>query len=159
MYVCELKCHHNITSVRLTIDHIVINAENASLKTDKFMVPNNRARQSVLKSLVETGLQANQVTRSFSGGRLAEKANKHNERPKSAGSTIRTTKPITQQNAHTTTPSPPPPPSPSPPPPPIPTISRSSVLRDLKSLTRRKSQHQVKQPVINQQGTKSDLPA
>lgn len=118
---------------------VVINAENASLKSDKFMLPNNKARQSILKSLVETGLQANQVTRSFSGGRLTDKANKQ-ERPKSAGSTERTIKSsstnhhaIVQDDEvnHAVT---------SPPlPPPIPSNSRSSVLRDLKSLARRRS--------------------
>ncbi|KAL9542419.1 hypothetical protein MBANPS3_008626 [Mucor bainieri] len=79
----------------------LINAENASLKSsDKFTLPNNKARQCILKSLVESGLEASQVARSFGGGsggghhhgtasRLGSGNNtekKHmSERPKSAG--------------------------------------------------------------------------
>ncbi|KAL7333571.1 hypothetical protein PS15p_202459 [Mucor circinelloides] len=138
----------------------LINAENASLKSsDKFTLPNNKARLCILKSLIESGLEASQVARSFGGHntgatcRLGSGNNidtKHmSERPKSAGAVAASTatstavipvKPSSSilEQQHTTTnetlsrsitpelPS-------------EPSISRSSVLRELKSLTRRKS--------------------
>ncbi|EPB81338.1 hypothetical protein HMPREF1544_11955 [Mucor circinelloides 1006PhL] len=138
----------------------LINAENASLKSsDKFTLPNNKARLCVLKSLIESGLEASQVARSFGGHnngatcRLGSGNNtdtKHmSERPKSAGAVTASTTTSTtaipvksssnileQQHATTNetvsrsiTPELPSEPS----------ISRSSVLRELKSLTRRKS--------------------
>lgn len=140
--------------------YIVINAENASLKSsDKFTLPNNKARLCVLKSLIESGLEASQVARSFGGHnngatcRLGSGNNtdtKHmSERPKSAGAVttstttsttaipVKSSSNILEQQHVTTnetlsrsiTPELPSEPS----------ISRSSVLRELKSLTRRKS--------------------
>lgn len=147
--------------------HIVINAENASLKSsDKFTLPNNKARLCMLKGLIESGLEASQVARSFGGhhgttcrlgtGNSTDK--KHmSERPKSAGAvaasaTATSTTAIhvqskssmmeqsdPQQAAATTTTSDTVSRLMTPELPPVPSISRSSVLRELVSLTRRKS--------------------
>ncbi|GAN02316.1 DNA helicase [Mucor ambiguus] len=143
--------------------YIVINAENASLKSsEKFTLPNNKARQCILKSLIESGLEASQVARSFGGHhgttcRLGSGNNtdkKHmSERPKSAGAvaasatsaTSTTVIPVKlgtsavekpEQQKHQTSASNTPI---TPELPPVPSISRSSVLRELVSLTRRKS--------------------
>lgn len=125
--------------------NLVINAENSSLKCDRFTLPNSKARQSILKTLIDAGLEANQVARSFGNHSRLNGEKKYypsgagnGERPKSAGaqqqhiSSVRgsfksnntllvSTRSITPEL------------------PPVPSISRSGVLRDLKSLTRRKS--------------------
>ncbi|KAI8063068.1 hypothetical protein BDF21DRAFT_428612 [Thamnidium elegans] len=57
----------------------LINAENAALKSDKFCVPNNKARLGLLSSHIETGLTFStpQVVRSASTNRLlSNKPNK-----------------------------------------------------------------------------------
>ncbi|CEP18522.1 hypothetical protein [Parasitella parasitica] len=142
----------------------LINAENSSLKSSaKFTLPNNKARLCILKSLIETGLEANQVARSFSGihlgsshaatGRLTyDKKHPPIERPKSAGAAAaphhsratsmrgnvksgNSTRNEQDQTSSTEAASR----SITPELPPTPSISRSNVLRDLKSLTRRKS--------------------
>ncbi|KAF1799089.1 hypothetical protein FB192DRAFT_1394810 [Mucor lusitanicus] len=135
----------------------LVNAENASLKSsDKFTLPNNKARLCILKSLVESGLEASQVARSFGGphgatcrvgsGNNAEK--KHlSERPKSAGAVAASTKTaviadsnhIIEQPEQHKQQGDAPSRSMTPELPPVPSISRSSVLRELVSLTRRKS--------------------
>lgn len=102
-----------------------------------------------MKSLIETGLEASQVARSFSGihigsngggGRLVGVVHdkKHlTERPKSTGAAITSNNSIksngNEQVIETSSR------SITPELPPVPSISRSNVLRDLKSLTRRKS--------------------
>lgn len=105
-----------------------------------------------MKSLIETGLEASQVARSFSGihigsnggggggGRLVGVVHdkKHlTERPKSTGSAITSNNSVksnvNEQAIETSSR------SITPELPPVPSISRSNVLRDLKSLTRRKS--------------------
>ncbi|KAI8087007.1 uncharacterized protein B0P05DRAFT_533312 [Gilbertella persicaria] len=118
----------------------LINAENAALKSNKFAIPSNKARIAILDSLIETGIEANQVAKSF--GRLGERKHHANgERPKSAGMPQHhlrnhhnfNSNNMTTMNESSDTPELPPSPVP------LPSISRSSVLRDLKSLTRRKS--------------------
>ncbi|GAA5799070.1 hypothetical protein HPULCUR_004479 [Helicostylum pulchrum] len=111
-----------------------------------FTLPNNKARLSILKTLIDTGLEASQVARSFGGshhGRFhGEKKHPsgNGERPKSAGaqqqhiSSVRSSfksnsNSLLVESSRSITPELPP----------IPSISRSSVLRDLKSFTRRKS--------------------
>ncbi|KAG0167631.1 signal-induced proliferation-associated 1-like protein 3 [Apophysomyces sp. BC1015] len=120
----------------------LINAENAALKSDKFAVPNTKARRGILKTLVETGLEATNVTRSFSTSRLASEDNlagksggRGGERPKSAGAQRNSRGSLRSLRAALESP----PRSMTPDLPPVPTTSRSSVLRDLKSLARRKS--------------------
>jgi len=51
----------------------VINAENAALKSDKFFIPNNKARLGLLSTHIQTGLSFNipQVLRSASTNRLS----------------------------------------------------------------------------------------
>ncbi|CAO3626743.1 unnamed protein product [Mucor fragilis] len=145
----------------------LINAENASLKSsDKFTLPNNKARLCMLKGLIESGLEASQVARSFGGhhgttcrlgtGNSTDK--KHmSERPKSAGAVAASATATSttamhvqskssmmeqsdpQQAAATTTTSDTVSRLMTPELPPVPSISRSSVLRELVSLTRRKS--------------------
>jgi hypothetical protein len=140
----------------------VVNAENASLQAEKFALPNARARQAILKSLIDTGMEANQLVRSIS--RLSN-TSVHNtqmssdststsnstskkgfsstlhERPKSAGAHHQLTRSVRSsftsknesnvvvESSRSLTPELPP----------VPSISRSNVLRDLKSLRRRKS--------------------
>lgn len=101
-----------------------------------------------MKTLVDTGLEASQVARSFGAsnhGRFNGEKKYHpsgvgnGERPKSAGaqqqhissarSSFKSNNNILVESSRSITPEHPP----------IPSISRSSVLRDLKSLTRRKS--------------------
>lgn len=127
----------------------LINAENSSLKSDKFTLPNNKARLEILKSLVETGIEASQVSKSFHGNRSHGKSGGGGgERPKSAGAhqqvglrnNFKSSQALvyvdsvdTASNTYamirSTTPELPP----------VPSISRSNVLRDIKSLTRRRS--------------------
>lgn len=61
--------------------YVVINAENAALKSDKFCIPNNKARLGLLSSHIETGLLFNtpQVIRSVSTNRLLSTSNKFNK--------------------------------------------------------------------------------
>ncbi|KAF7731657.1 Signal-induced proliferation-associated 1-like protein 2 [Apophysomyces ossiformis] len=118
----------------------LINAENAALKSDKFAIPNTKARRGILKTLVETGLEATNVTRSFSTSRLASEDNlasksRAGERPKSAGAQRSSRGSLRSLRAALESP----PRSMTPDLPPMPTSSRSSVLRDIKSLTRRRS--------------------
>lgn len=51
----------------------MINAENAALKSDKFFIPNNKARLGLLSTHIQTGLSFNipQVLRSASTNRLS----------------------------------------------------------------------------------------
>lgn len=128
----------------------MINAENSSLKSERFTEPNTKARQGILKGLIETGLEANQVARSFGssnnqqgtrfhggiGGGSGGEKKQQIDRPKSAGaqqqhlSSVRSSfKSNHAESSRSVTPEMPP----------MPSISRSSVLRDLKSFTRRKS--------------------
>ncbi|KAL0077579.1 hypothetical protein J3Q64DRAFT_1768321 [Phycomyces blakesleeanus] len=89
----------------------LINAENAALKSDKFASMNAKTRTAMLKSIIETGLDANNVTRSFSTGRLLDggynvkppsfksRGYTFGERPKSAGAAAAiTTTTITNSN-------------------------------------------------------------
>lgn len=129
--------------INILILCIVINAENASLKSDKFTLPNNKARLGLLKTLIETGVEASQVARSYSNGRYygGDPFKKYHhggreDRPKSAGAPLQSAR--SNNNVDTVTESPAPQ-SITTELPPIPSISRSNVLRDLKSLTRRKS--------------------
>lgn len=119
------------------------------MKSDKFTLPNNKARLEILKSLVETGIEASQVSKSFHGNRSHGKSSGGGgERPKSAGAHQQASLRNNFKSSQTliyadsvdaatanyaiirsTTPELPP----------VPSISRSSVLRDIKSLTRRRS--------------------
>jgi hypothetical protein len=91
--------------------------------------------------LVETGVEASQVARSFNNGRYYGDSKKNNggreQRPKSAGAPHQSACNNNYNNSNTIADSPAR--SVTPELPPIPSISRSNVLRDLKSLTRRKS--------------------
>ncbi|GAA5795314.1 hypothetical protein HPULCUR_000670 [Helicostylum pulchrum] len=64
----------------------LINAENAALKSDKFYIPNNKARLGLLASHIETGLTFStpQVVRSASTNRLVSSGNKLNKPKKSS---------------------------------------------------------------------------
>lgn len=118
------------------------------MKAAKFTLPNNKARQSILKTLIDTGLEASQVARSFganNNGRFNTEKKYHpsgvgnGERPKSAGAQqqhISSVRSSFKSNGNALLDSTR---SINPELPPIPSISRSGVLRDLKSLTRRKS--------------------
>ncbi|KAG2195411.1 hypothetical protein INT47_002850 [Mucor saturninus] len=59
----------------------LINAENAALKSDKFSVPNNKARLGLLSSHIETAFMFNtpQVMRSASTNRLLSSSSKFNK--------------------------------------------------------------------------------
>lgn len=61
-----------VYSNQLTLGVLVINAENAALKSDKFFIPNNKARLGLLSTHIQTGLTFNipQVLRSASTNRL-----------------------------------------------------------------------------------------
>ncbi|KAI8875458.1 hypothetical protein K501DRAFT_289358 [Backusella circina FSU 941] len=137
----------------------LVNAENVSLQADKFALPNTKARQAILKSLIETGMEANQLVRSISrlsntsvhndatsssGNHSSNKkgfSSTLHERPKSAGAHHQLTRSVKSsfssknesnvivESSRSLTPELPP----------VPSISRSNVLRDLKSLRRRKS--------------------
>lgn len=115
----------------------MINAENASLKSQKFTVPNDKARLYILKGLIETGLDAN-----YHHHQARHNHHHGGERPKSAGAasmatrhhSFKTTPILLEQQQQTSL---------TPDLPPIPSISRSNVLREnIKSLTRRKSSGQ-----------------
>lgn len=112
----------------------------------------------MLKSLVEKGIEASQVSKSFHGNRSHGKSSGGGgERPKSAGAhqqvglrnNFKSSQALVYANSvdaasntytmiRSTTPELPP----------VPSISRSSVLRDIKSITRRRSgggaQHAVR---------------
>ncbi|KAG2219577.1 hypothetical protein INT45_002535 [Circinella minor] len=124
----------------------MINAENAALKCDSFAIPNNKGRIGVLKALSETGLRFNYTTDlslrqqqqyNYYDGNNDRMIIMGGERPKSAGAqrisrgsmrSLRAALTDTN-NSRAMTPDAPP----------IPTTSRSSMLRDWKNITRRKS--------------------
>ncbi|KAF7727657.1 Rap/ran-GAP protein [Apophysomyces ossiformis] len=120
----------------------LINGDNAALKSDKFAIPNIKARKGILKNLVETGLAApTSIGRALSTNRLTRNSSVLGrqsrpdtiERPKSAGAqrTARTS----LRNLGSGSP----PRSITPDTPPIPTPSRSTLLQDLKSFAKRRS--------------------
>lgn len=98
---------------------VVINAENASLKSPKFSIPNARAREGILANLIKTGTQPgspSSITRSSSGvGSDPLSARVRRGAVRSESSLV--------------------PPSL----PPMPTPSRSSMLKELTGLARRRS--------------------
>lgn len=61
--------------------YLVINAENAALKSDKFCIPNNKARLGLLSSHIETAFSFStpQVMRSASTNRLLSSSSKFNK--------------------------------------------------------------------------------
>ncbi|KAI7857606.1 hypothetical protein BDC45DRAFT_500213 [Circinella umbellata] len=131
----------------------MVNAENAALKCDSFSIPNNKGRIGVLKTLSETGLRFNYTT-DIALRQQQQQQQQHcnyydgnndrmiimgGERPKSAGAqrisrgSMRSLRAaLTENNNHH-------PRAMTPDAPPIPTTSRSSMLRDWKNLTRRRS--------------------
>ncbi|KAI8377392.1 uncharacterized protein BYT42DRAFT_570187 [Radiomyces spectabilis] len=122
---------------------VVVNAENAALKSDKFRIPNTKARSSMFRTLMQTGLEASQTAQSFRSSRLASDGNlvvKSNfyqtERPKSAGaqrsrSSLRNLRAAHEGSVRCATPDMGP----------MPVSSRSSILRDLKSLAKHRISH------------------
>jgi hypothetical protein len=60
---------------------LVVNAENAALKSDKFRIPNNKARLGLLSSHIETGLSFTrpQIVRSASTNRLLSSSQRYNK--------------------------------------------------------------------------------
>ncbi|KAI8990343.1 hypothetical protein BDB01DRAFT_781017 [Pilobolus umbonatus] len=136
----------------------LINAENSSLKSDKFSLPNNKARLCIFQGLLSMGLEAAQVIRPLDCNNINDSREEKKlsdtgyykiERPKSAGaqqnvsSTIRHSfRSSSNINIEASI-------SSIPEIPPIPFISRSSVLRDLKCLARRKSSNQISIPDIH----------
>lgn len=110
--------------------HVVINAENAALKSDSFTLPNLRAREGALKAHSTMAHQFSETRPRF------EDEMKRTERPKSAGAqrvsrgSMRSLRSALVDNRPIT---------PDLPPPPVPVSSRSSMLRDWKNLTRRRS--------------------
>lgn len=119
----------------------MINAENAALKSDKFAIPNAKARAGIMRNLVETGLQYVQQNGNATSGRRGS-----NQDGKFGASTLRIERPRSTGAGS----------SPSfhirpclddigsgSPIPPVPTRSRSSMLRDLTTgFARRQSQRQ-----------------
>ncbi|KAI9498641.1 hypothetical protein BDB00DRAFT_798861 [Zychaea mexicana] len=133
----------------------MINAENAALKCDSFAIPNSKARAGVLKALTETGLKFTDTTtpsRHPLHHHHSHQYHNHNhyrdgsdriggERPKSAGAqrisrnsmrSLRAALSDGNNNNHH-------PRAMTPDAPPVPATSRSSMLRDWKNLTRRRS--------------------
>ncbi|KAG0178214.1 Rap/ran-GAP protein [Apophysomyces sp. BC1021] len=120
----------------------LVNGDNAALKSDKFSVPNIKARKGILKNLVETGLTSpTSMNRTLSTTRLARNSSVLGrqqrpdgiERPKSAGAQRTSRSSIRNFSAGS------PPRSMTPDTPPIPTPSRSTLLQDLKSFAKRRS--------------------
>jgi hypothetical protein len=98
----------------------VINAENASLKSPKFAIPNARAREGILANLIKTGMQPGlptSITRSSTSGVGGD--------PLSA----RVRRGAVRSESSLVSPSLPP----------MPTPSRSSMLKELTGLARRRS--------------------
>ncbi|KAI9487575.1 MAG: hypothetical protein EXX96DRAFT_553823 [Benjaminiella poitrasii] len=124
----------------------LISAENFSLKSEKFALLNNKARLQVFKNLIEIGLRISQVARSFAGHGEERHHNKkydnygRGKRPKSVGAqqsssslhnSLDTNRNVSM--AHQPL---------MPNIPPVPTVSKSSMLRDLKGLTRKSGKEQ-----------------
>ena len=130
----------------------MVNAENAALKCDSFSIPNNKARVGVLKALSDTGLRF-----TYTADTSSRQRQQHNyydgnndrmlmiggERPKSAGAqrisrgsmrSLRAALTDNNNNHHHNHPR-----SMTPDAPPMPSTSKSSMLRDWKNLTRRRS--------------------
>lgn len=95
---------------KLTEINIVINAENAALKADKFAQPNMKARVGILKNIAASVADVS--------------SRKSGERPRSTGRYRE------RISLDVSTPLPPVTIAPPPPPQPTPTRSRSTVLRD-----------------------------
>ncbi|KAI8145180.1 hypothetical protein BJV82DRAFT_605181 [Fennellomyces sp. T-0311] len=121
----------------------MINAENAALKCDSFTIPNRKARAGVLKALGETGLRftdtSNTTNHHHHHHHHRETSDRMSERPKSAGAqrisrgSMRSLRAaLTDNNGHQLR-------AMTPDAPPVPATSRSSMLRDWKNLTRRRS--------------------
>ncbi|KAI9319486.1 hypothetical protein BX666DRAFT_2025779 [Dichotomocladium elegans] len=117
----------------------LINAENAALKSDCFTLPNTRARAGALKALTE---MANQ----FSETRFrCDDDEKRSERPKSAGAhrssrgSMRSLRVALGDNSHGAAGGNISGAVASEAPPPNPATSRSSMLKEWKNLTRRRS--------------------
>ncbi|KAI9033612.1 hypothetical protein CLU79DRAFT_724566 [Phycomyces nitens] len=136
----------------------LINAENAALKSDKFASMATKTRAAMMRSIVEVGLNANNVTRSFSTGRLLDgsynqkqssfknRGYSFGERPKSAGAASHQRNSRTLKNLCTSE-------TPRSMTPetivPMPTSSRSNVLKDLRSgFGRRMSSTQAMLPLM-----------
>ncbi|CAM0139563.1 unnamed protein product [Umbelopsis sp. WA50703] len=102
----------------------LINAENASLKSPKFALPNARAREGILANLIKTGMQPKSprsITRSSSGA-ASDSLSSRSRRGE-----VRSESSLAPPNL-----------------PPMPTPSRSSMLKELTSLARRRSAIQDK---------------
>ncbi|KAG2179972.1 hypothetical protein INT43_003759 [Umbelopsis isabellina] len=102
----------------------LINGENAALKSPKFAMPNSRAREGILANLIKTGLQPGSprgITRSSSGAGSDTLSNR------SRRGEVRSESSLAPPDL-----------------PPMPTPSRSSMLKELTSLARRRSGIQEK---------------
>lgn len=104
----------------------MVNGENAALKSDKFSIPNNKARAGILRNMASLLDQVQATsTRTTNSGRSAK-----SERPRSTSAAHNSSFAKRAANPWRSRPSLDVPNSP-PPLPPMPTPSRSNMLRDL----------------------------